>query len=711
LTVPGGIVGKVDSTTDITTMDSISAQRIRARRVNTDSVGAFSSKTSPLTIWPNRVLPIDGDSGKTVVGDDTLPFKSANFAQLKLRFQEGGLPTWYTTDTTSTAVNTYVLSANTSTNTMYWAAPGAGGGEVNTASNLDGHGVGIWKDKSTYDLRFKRLFSTSNLLTIADATDSVNLTVNQGNMALSSIGGAVTDAQVPNTITIDNATNATTLNTVAAAEYLRRSGIVPLTGDWALGGYSLTGGKAFYMDSLRGSGTGTGVRAARIDSASVDTLWAGRADPDTLDLAGQKVTAFGNGTALSGSTLVVQANGDDIDVSSSGIKIATDGANSGQVLKYNGSAWEPADDATGAGGTGGDTSIAVYDSRGTPDDKAYWPSNGTFSFTDLTANAQNLIVGSTTDKVNIRADSGLTVGDTTAAGPFRVVVGSDDNSFNVHADSVQVVAPLRVDSGGVYLGANNFSGGTTSFANNDIAEAEINQGTLDSTELENAGVHYGDLMSMTSAQFLGRISDENGTGTILTTTGASSAISFASASITLAANEIVNADIDWPGTWEFPHGGQIIGQYGNTTDSIFRTGEIYNGTPPNDTVWTSMDSCWDNSGDMLGIIPIVIQPPGWATTLDSVYIWAQHSSATAAVVSLDSAVVYQQAADTSQMLTTRNTAITIADAGSTASVLTKAKPNVTVTGTAIPHTVKILLYYKADVSSSIRWRMKVRWDD
>jgi hypothetical protein len=79
--------------------------------------------------------------------------------------------------------------------------PGSSVGEANTASNQGVGGVGVFNAKVGVDLQFKNINSSSNRITVTNDTTNkeIDIDVSQANLSLSSIGGAVTDAQTPTT--------------------------------------------------------------------------------------------------------------------------------------------------------------------------------------------------------------------------------------------------------------------------------------------------------------------------------------------------------------------------------------------------------------------------------------------------------------------------------------------------------------------------------
>jgi len=99
-------------------------------------------------------------------------------------------------------------------------------GETNTASNVGTSGTGVFKQKTGADLEFYKLNSTNALMTIGlDGLNKIDLTINEGSFNLGNMGGVVTDAQVPDNITITNAATADALS-VNGGNCL--SGYVPL---------------------------------------------------------------------------------------------------------------------------------------------------------------------------------------------------------------------------------------------------------------------------------------------------------------------------------------------------------------------------------------------------------------------------------------------------------------------------------------------------
>lgn len=88
-------------------------------------------------------------------------------------------------------------------------------GEANTASNIGTAGVGLWKDKSALDLRFKKLNAGSSKVTITDdtANNEVDVDVVEANLSHPNIGGVLNVAK-----------GGTGLNTITSNALLRGNG-------------------------------------------------------------------------------------------------------------------------------------------------------------------------------------------------------------------------------------------------------------------------------------------------------------------------------------------------------------------------------------------------------------------------------------------------------------------------------------------------------
>lgn len=94
-------------------------------------------------------------------------------------------------DKTSVTLNLKTIKAGTGVTITNNAdditldATGAGGGETNTASNFGTSGTGLWKDKNGVDLRFYKIASANNRLTVGlNGTDHMDLTVVEANLSI-----------------------------------------------------------------------------------------------------------------------------------------------------------------------------------------------------------------------------------------------------------------------------------------------------------------------------------------------------------------------------------------------------------------------------------------------------------------------------------------------------------------------------------------------
>jgi hypothetical protein len=203
---------------------------------------------------------------------------------------------------------------------------GGGNGEINTASNVGTAGVGIFKQKTEFNLEFKKVNAGSNKISITDDTTNseVDIDVNEANLTLGNLAGIVPVSKGGTGST--NATNA--LTALGAAS---NSNLTSHTGNTS-NPHSTT---AAQVGAIPTSEKGI--------ASGVSTLDSGGKIPD-VQIA-SSIARLTNVTAAQVGNTTAQWNADKIQ----GVNVHTTTPTNGQVLTYStaNSRYEPATPASG----------------------------------------------------------------------------------------------------------------------------------------------------------------------------------------------------------------------------------------------------------------------------------------------------------------------------------------------------------------------------
>lgn len=177
-------------------------------------------------------------------------------------------------------------------------------GEINTASNQGVGGVGVFDTKNGVDLEHKNINAGSNKITITDDSGNkeIDIDVAEANLTLSSLGGAVTDAQVPDTITLTNFSQIT--NRLHASDHAENAS------DEILGenlGTACTINQIWKSD---GSGGAICAADSTGGSPSFDTIASGTNTTAAMVMGtGASLATSGSGTITATTSVALAANG------------------------------------------------------------------------------------------------------------------------------------------------------------------------------------------------------------------------------------------------------------------------------------------------------------------------------------------------------------------------------------------------------------------
>ncbi len=190
-------------------------------RKATRSQFVLSEAEVDVMVSNNGYLTSEADTLDTVTGRGASTANNITMnaqAQMRLGDAAGGEYAAIRAPTTIGANYVLTLPVNTGsagqylqtdgTGVLSWVTP-SGVGETNTASNVTGStGVGLFKQKSTFDLEFKSLLPGSNKLSITGGASDVTVDVVEANINHDNLAGFVANEHIDHS-TVSIATSAT----------------------------------------------------------------------------------------------------------------------------------------------------------------------------------------------------------------------------------------------------------------------------------------------------------------------------------------------------------------------------------------------------------------------------------------------------------------------------------------------------------------------